>query len=327
MAVLILSKEYDLAVNKVIAWIEQKFDKNVLRLNPKSEFTLSSVNISDWSSIIIANEFSHYLKLKDVKSLWIHGYTTSAYTVFKLDDIYIQKQLNQHVSDDYDSILFPLIEIGKSELKWKTLGCFTQKTHLKLFQLLAAHKVGLEIPESYIFTNKQSLLLQFKETHNGMITKSFDVPVYIHTSNCLIHGQRTEEVNIQNINEIGEIFHPSFLQEKINKSFELRIFIFNKSIYSMAIFSQLSENSKIDYRNGDINNTRVVPYHLDDEIKNKLLQFMHSINLNCGSIDMIVTKDNKYVFLEVNPCGQFHFMSSLCNYFIERDIANYFSND
>jgi hypothetical protein len=41
---------------------------------------------------------------------------------------------------------------------------------------------------------------------------------------------------------------------------------------------------------------------------------------------MIVTPEKKYIFLEVNPIGQFNQVSIPCNYAIEEKIANYLLN-
>jgi len=50
---------------------------------------------------------------------------------------------------------------------------------------------------------------------------------------------------------------------------------------------------------------------------------MSKLNMNCGSIDMIVTKQKEYVFLEVNPIGQFKQVSFPCNFYLEQKIANF----
>lgn len=50
---------------------------------------------------------------------------------------------------------------------------------------------------------------------------------------------------------------------------------------------------------------------------------MTKVEMNSGSIDMIVTLNNNYVFLEVNPVGQFWQVSYLCNYYLEKKIAHY----
>ena len=45
------------------------------------------------------------------------------------------------------------------------------------------------------------------------------------------------------------------------------------------------------------------------------------MGINTGSIDLIYSLSNEYVFLEVNPQGQFDWLSKNCNYYIEKDIA------
>ena len=50
---------------------------------------------------------------------------------------------------------------------------------------------------------------------------------------------------------------------------------------------------------------------------------MKHLGLNTGSIDMIVTPEREYVFLEVNPAGNIEMVSKNCNYPIEQEIANF----
>ncbi len=48
---------------------------------------------------------------------------------------------------------------------------------------------------------------------------------------------------------------------------------------------------------------------------------MVSAELNCGSIDMICSPNGEYVFLEVNPVGQYQWLERNCNYFISKHVA------
>jgi hypothetical protein len=43
--------------------------------------------------------------------------------------------------------------------------------------------------------------------------------------------------------------------------------------------------------------------------------------MNCGSLDLIYSIDNEFVFLEVNPVGQFGMVSKPCNYNLEKILA------
>lgn len=92
----------------------------------------------------------------------------------------------------------------------------------------------------------------------------------------------------------------------------------------MAIFSQQSEQTKIDFRKYDpVKPNRCTPYKLPAEIENKIDRLMRRIKINSGSIDMIYSPNGQYYFLEVNPIGQFGMTSFPCNYPIEKRIAQY----
>ena len=91
----------------------------------------------------------------------------------------------------------------------------------------------------------------------------------------------------------------------------------------MAIFSQNNEKTKLDFRNYDYSfPNRKTPFILPSKIEKKIRNFMNFIKLNCGSLDLILTPNSEYVFLEVNPVGQFGMVSSPCNYELEKKIAN-----
>ena len=66
---------------------------------------------------------------------------------------------------------------------------------------------------------------------------------------------------------------------------------------------------------------RNVTFQLPLEVEQKIEQFMQLAKLNTGSIDVILTPDNQFVFLEVNPAGQFDWLSKSCNYYVEEAIA------
>jgi hypothetical protein len=48
---------------------------------------------------------------------------------------------------------------------------------------------------------------------------------------------------------------------------------------------------------------------------------MHVNGLTSGSLDVVLTTQYEYVFLEVNPIGQFEQVSVPCNYNLFKTIA------
>jgi D-alanine-D-alanine ligase-like ATP-grasp enzyme len=92
----------------------------------------------------------------------------------------------------------------------------------------------------------------------------------------------------------------------------------------MAIFSQMDDKTNTDFRKYNIKKpNRNIPFQLPKSIEKKLWQFMQELELNTGSIDIVVDKSNNYYFLEVNPIGQFGMVSFPCNYLLEKKVAEH----
>ena len=90
----------------------------------------------------------------------------------------------------------------------------------------------------------------------------------------------------------------------------------------MVIYSQNNKNTEADFRNYDlVRPNRTVPYQLPEEIELGLDALMKELNFNTGSIDLILTAKGEYIFLEINPEGQFGMVSHPCNYYLEREMA------
>ncbi|MEI3791427.1 MULTISPECIES: grasp-with-spasm system ATP-grasp peptide maturase [unclassified Chryseobacterium] len=118
-------------------------------------------------------------------------------------------------------------------------------------------------------------------------------------------------------------FFITFFQEKIEKEFEVRTFYLNDRCWSMAIFSQNDEQTKVDFRKyNKTKPNRNVPYNLPTYLEERIRQLMQALDLNSGSLDFI-KKGEKHYFLEINPIGQFTGMSNTCNYSLEQKIAEY----
>lgn len=96
--------------------------------------------------------------------------------------------------------------------------------------------------------------------------------------------------------------------------------------YTSAIFSQRDEKTKIDFRNYNYQKpNRVSVYKLPQKVENKIVAFMNKIEMDSGSLDIIVTPQKEYYFLEVNPVGQFFQVSHPCNFYLEKEVAKYLS--
>src|SRR5690606_26455882 len=107
----------------------------------------------------------------------------------------------------------------------------------KINNLQIAHNNGLKIPDSIICSSK-TILIDFFNKHNGeIITKDIGDPTFLFMKG---YNAYTSKIDI---NKIPDNFGISLFQELINKKFEIRIFYFNNTFYSSAIFSQSNEKT------------------------------------------------------------------------------------
>src|SRR3954451_2376865 len=197
------------------------------------------------------------------------------------------------------------------EAKWLTTES-TVRTH-KLLVLKDALSVGLEVPGTMV-TNDKKTAIEFKRRYGRVVVKPLtDASSFpCGTESALMY---TSELTDEVMGHLPDHFFPSMLQEMIEKSFEIRTFFLYDNFYSMAIFSQGDPQTSVDFRryNRRVPN-RTVPYNLPDEIRCRLRVLLDKLNLETASIDLIRCIDGRYIFLEVNPVGQFGMLSRACNY-------------
>jgi glutathione synthase/RimK-type ligase-like ATP-grasp enzyme len=105
---------------------------------------------------------------------------------------------------------------------------------------------------------------------------------------------------------------PVIFQEYIEKKLELRITVIGDKVFPCAIYSQDSSNvaNKTDWRH-DPYASRHEAYPLPKEIEEKCVKLIQNLGLKYGAIDMIVTPDDEYIFLETNANGAWLWIQDL----------------
>lgn len=222
----------------------------------------------------------------------------------------LETKLNNFVKTELEALEEYLMKKIKENTFY--IGDFKEGNINKLIALETAQKVGLKTPKTIINSNSKRL------DSNELITKAIKEGFVFNIDNELLKLM----THLVDKRKMPKKYAPTLFQQRIHKKFELRVFYCKGLFYTMAIFSQNNSKTNIDFRNYDYKQpNRLSPYKLPLEIENKLKTMMNSLNLSTGSIDMIYSQENEYIFLEVNPTGQFGMVSSPCNYFIEKKIA------
>ena len=208
----------------------------------------------------------------------------------------------------------------------KTVGSSQTIYVNKLLQLHYAKKVGIKIPQTEILTDLGKFSEKFG--NSTAITKGI-YDTFIFNTGAYSGSSRISQIQAEDVDKWDvKTLRPSLFQAYVEKLFEIRSFFFKEKFYSMAIFSQANEKTKIDFRNYDMDKpNRMVPFILPECIEEKLKSIARYLLIDTGSFDLIYGLDDEIYFLEVNPVGQFDFVSGMCNYNIEKVITKYFVNE
>jgi len=197
-----------------------------------------------------------------------------------------------------------------------------QHAENKVLQLALAREVGLETPPTLV-SNDADRVRQFADRHPGdLITKM--------QSSFRVFREGVEHVVFTNVLEEGVLgdmdglaLCPMMFQSKIEKKRELRITIVGRQVIAAAIDSQASERAVDDWRRDGVGLVdRWQPYTLPDEIAARVDRLMDRLQLNYGAMDMILTPDDRHVFIEVNPVGEWFWLDRHCGFQIADALAD-----
>lgn len=225
----------------------------------------------------------------------------------------------------------------------------------KPFQLMQAKLVGLSVPSTLVTNdpeNVKEFVARFPRTLFkvvGGVSYLSEPPfstqlqaAYLEKFSVTPAPPREEPVtrrvpysglmSAEKLTKVASVSGcPVTFQQYVEKSVEIRITVVGDELFSAEIHSQEIEETKIDFRRMSFSHeNRRVPTHrvhaLPDDISLKLLQLMKRLNLLFGCIDMILTPDGEYVFLEVNPSGQWNWIEVMTGLPISEALADLLVN-
>lgn len=192
---------------------------------------------------------------------------------------------------------------------WLTLDAFwvnqpmrDEEASRKVSQLKIAREVGLETPSTLV-TNDPHRARAFINTYGPEKT------VYKAFSGTQEAWRETRVLHSDEVDLIDNIrFAPVIFQEYVPARCDLRVTVVGQDIFPAAIYSG-GTSYEFDYRM-DMDNARVESFDLPERVVECLHAYMDRLGLIYGAIDMRLTPDGRFVFLEINPSGQWLFIEN-----------------
>lgn len=243
------------------------------------------------------------LELKDVSAVWYRRSAMGARIPRELDP-----QLRLPSVEESRRVVFGMLA---------ALGVFqldaieqVRRAEHKPLQLELARSLGMEVPRTLMTNDPEAVRAFAASCPEGVVTKMMS-SFAVYDEQGLEQVVFTTPLEASDLEDLeGLDLCPMTFQERLSKALELRVTVVGDRVMAASIDSQRLSGARNDWRREGL--TLIdswQPYTLPEQTEQQVLRLMEALGLNYGALDFIVTPDGRHVFLEVNPAGEFMWLT------------------
>lgn len=311
--ILLLSVECDSHTDAVIESIK-KNEGNYVRLNTDRFMDIDVSFNTDGGKIILPDGAS--FNISDIGSIWARR-RFLPHMIKNVDSKYQAFVESQWVS--FLSNLWALLD----EKEWLNHPFAVEKAKQKIFQLKTAMRLGFKTPKT-VFTNTVRSVRELSKIIrvSGIVYKPIGHGVLEEDDETVVFTSLIKEQDLAEAIDEEIKVAPGIFQEYIPKKYEVRVTVVGNKTFAVKINSQESNKTKIDWRRYDFANVTHCVEVLPNTIHCRCVQLVKELGLRYGAIDLIVTPDDEWIFLENNCNGQWLWLEKLLGLSISDALAD-----
>jgi glutathione synthase/RimK-type ligase-like ATP-grasp enzyme len=312
--VLLLSNKSDLTSDFIVKKLKERnidfyrfnTDELTKSISVSLDFNKESYQLFDFKTneIINLKKFSSvYFRRPEMPVIKKEGLTTGQINFLRNEIMFTLEGVYKILRDAY--WVSPLYSIREAENK--------------IYQLIIAKSLGLQIPDSIISNSYEKSKDFFYRNKNKCIIKPIK-------SGLIEDNTKSKVVFTSILEKIPEDKSrlegcPNFFQNCIEKKGDVRVTMVGEKVFASLIHSQDYNETKIDWRRGEIK-LKHTKIELPTDLKVKCVSLLKVLKLRYGAIDLVLDKNDRFVFLEINPNGQWAWIEKQTGYEISNEIVN-----
>lgn len=293
-SILILTGRDDLTADAVVEELARR-GEDVVRYDTADFPTASRLAVSltgdGWAGLLAG---SRLVRLESVKSVWWRRPNE-----FRTPDHWPGHARALAVSEARSGLLGVL---GSLPARWINHPAADAAANYKPRQLAVAARAGLDVPRSVITSDPDHARefigadrVVYKGLGGGVLgpggARQF-LPVALVCADDIDDG----------VTGTAHLF-----QERVPKAYEVRLTVIGDRMIPVAIRAG-SEAAQLDWRT-DYRSLTYADVALPVDVRSGVRRLMDELGLYFGALDFAVTPDGRWVFFEVNPNGQWHWLA------------------
>jgi glutathione synthase/RimK-type ligase-like ATP-grasp enzyme len=187
-------------------------------------------------------------------------------------------------------------------------------------QLSVAKAVGFNIPDTLI-TNDPDAARDFYHCHDGGVV----IKALRHHS-VVVRGKMysmfTRRILMKDLPRLDDLLYaPCILQEELHEKSELRVTVVGEEVFTAELDSRSTVRNYDDIHRA-VSNFPIRVFDLPDRIRTHCIDLIKSLGLRYGAIDFIKDENERLVFLEVNPTGDWYWIERKTKLSITKAMVN-----
>ena len=204
--------------------------------------------------------------------------------------------------------------------RWMSPPLAIIRAEHKPYQLSIASQLGFTIPDT-IMTNNPHLVYQIAQDHQLVAKAISSGYIASPEGNRAIFTNIVRPGDIEDLN--GLALAPATFQAFVDKVSDIRVTVIAGEVFAAEILSQEHKSSRVDWRATDDPHLVHRIHELPDEISGLCRKLVIGLGLSFGAIDLALKSDGSYIFLEINPNGEWVWLEDQLGFPISDRIARW----
>ncbi len=310
--VLLVTASYDVAADYVLKSLRQRGNP-AFRLNTDLFPSRVKASFRPPKDISIEDENGKVVLGTSIKSVWYRRHISPE----------LPEELESGVRDfcerETRTFLDGVLTSLPTERFMSPPRAIFQAEH-KPYQLSIASQLGFMIPDTVI-TNNPSLVREIARNHELVAKAIRSGYIASDEGNCAIFTSIVKPEDLEDLS--GLTLAPTTFQEFLVKTSDIRVTVVAGETFAAEILSQERESSRVDWRATDDSHLVHRIHKLPTEIDELCRQLVTNLGLSFGAIDLVLKPDGSYVFLEINPNGEWVWLEDQLGFPISDRIAQW----
>jgi hypothetical protein len=267
-----------------------------LRINSDDIAKAAQVEFQDFEPTFILD--GNRVRASEISNIWLRRPKP-----LELSDEHLPAAERLHIQGEWSEALEGfLAHIPVS--KWINHPTANVMASHKMEQLSRAKRHGLKAPETLV-TQNLALLQEFWAASGGQIIVKPLCSGYIER-----HAQEADSLIYTNTFPSDLLRSPSIekvptlFQRRVDKITDIRVTVIDTHVHAVSLSALDSGVQRLDIRRNNMFDVTYSAAEVPKNIEGSLLKLIRSYGLRFAAVDFVVDRNGDWIFLEINPNGQ-----------------------